>query len=92
MVKEKSLQSEPLNVQEALDYLKNCDLMEIKEGKYTKSIYFKDINDNLSAIIYSLANGSSTILASIRGENYTFNLDKEEFVKLFNKHRIFMKK
>ena len=84
--------SDPITIQEALDYLRNCDLMEVKEAKYTKSIYFKDINDNMSAIIHSLVNSSATILASIRGINYTFDLEKEEFIKIFNKHRIFMHK
>lgn len=91
MLMEKNLKSEDMTVEETLEYLKNCDLMEIKESKHTKSIYFKDVNDNLSCIIYNITNCTSSILANVRGINVNHTLDVNVFTKLFNQYKIFIK-
>ena len=91
MLMEKSWESKDISLKETLEYIKNCDLMEIVERKHTKSIYFKDINDNLSCIIYNITNCTSSILANVRGIKVNHNLNVEEFTKLYNQYKIFMK-
>ncbi len=79
-----------ITVEQALSFITSCDLVHIGENKYTKSIYFKDQFDNLSCIIYSLANSSATVLTTIDGVKFNSSIDSEEFRKLFNKYKIFI--
>ena len=79
-----------VTIEQALLHLNSCDLVRISENKYTKSIYFKDQFDNLSCIIYSLANSSATILTTINGVKFNCSIDSEEFRKIFNKYKIFI--
>ena len=79
-----------ITVEQALSFITSCDLVHIAENKYTKSIYFKDQFDNLSCIIYSLANSSATVLTTIDGVKFSSTIDPEEFRKLFNKYKIFI--
>ena len=75
---------------QVLEYLDNCDLMNIAENKFTKSLYFKDSDDNISCLIYSLANSSCTILATINKTKYNGSIGVEDFRKFFNKYKIFI--
>lgn len=79
-----------ITVEQALSFITSCDLVHIAENKYTKSIYFKDQFDNLSCIIYSLANSSATIFTTVKGVKFNFSINAEEFRKIFNKYKIFI--
>ncbi len=84
-----TLKTDP-NSEEVLSYLDNCDLMNISENKFTKSLYFKDSNDDISCLIYSLSNSSCTILATINGMKYNGSVVIDDFRKFFNKYKIFI--
>ena len=78
-----------INIDDVLNYIKSCDLISIREGKNTKSIYFKDNDHNYTVFIYSLLNNSATCLATVAGVNFNSEMSREKFYNLFNKYKIF---
>jgi len=78
-----------ININDVLNYIKSCDLISVREGKNTKSIYFKDNDNNYTVFIYSLLNNSATVLATIAGINFNSIMSREIFYNLFNKYKIF---
>jgi hypothetical protein len=80
---------EDINISDVLNYIKSCDLISVREGKNTKSIYFKDNDNNYTVFIYSLLNNSATVLATVSGVNVNFNVDLNTFYSLFNRYKIF---
>lgn len=73
-------------------YINSCDLMSVNDFKYTKSIYFKDSDDNISCIIFSLNDRVATILATIDNQKINTTITAQEFYNIFNKHKIFIVK
>lgn len=80
---------ENINIDDVLNYIKSCDLISVREGKNTKSIYFKDNDHNYTAFIYSLLNNSASVLATISGAAVNLSIEKNIFYNLFNKYKIF---
>lgn len=78
-----------ININDVLNYIKSCDLISVREGKNTKSIYFKDNDHNYTVFIYSLLNNSATVLATISGVSFNSAMSREIFYDLFNKYKIF---
>ena len=78
-----------INIDDVLNYIKSCDLISVREGKNTKSIYFKDNDHNYTVFIYSLLNNSATCLATVAGINFNSEMKRETFYNLFNKYKIF---
>lgn len=78
-----------ININDVLNYIKSCDLISVREGKNTKSVYFKDNDNNYTVFIYSLLNNSATVLATVAGVNFNSILSREIFYNLFNKYKIF---
>lgn len=78
-----------ININDVLNYIKSCDLISVREGKNTKSIYFKDNDHNYTVFIYSLLNNSATCLATVSGVNFNCEMSRETFYNLFNKYKIF---
>jgi hypothetical protein len=78
-----------ININDVLNYIKSCDLISVREGKNTKSVYFKDNDNNYTVFIYSLLNNSATVLATIAGINFNTIITREIFYNLFNKYKIF---
>lgn len=78
-----------ININDVLNYIKSCDLISVREGKNTKSIYFKDNDHNYTVFLYSLLNNSATVLATISGVSYNSAMSRETFYNLFNKYKIF---
>lgn len=90
MVAEKKFDN--LTNEEIMDYLNKSDLMHISENRQTKSIYFKDTNENISCIIYTLTYPDATILANINGLKINRLLPRKDFYEIFNKYKIFIMK
>jgi len=61
----------------------------VREGKNTKSVYFKDNDNNYTVFIYSLLNNSATVIATVSGINVDLNISREIFYNVFNKYKIF---
>lgn len=80
---------EDININDVLNYIKSCDLISVREGKNTKSVYFKDNDNNYTVFIYSLLNNSATVLATIAGINFNSIITREIFYNIFNKYKIF---
>ena len=78
-----------ININDVLNYIKSCDLISVREGKNTKSIYFKDNDHNYTVFLYSLLNNSATVLATISGISFNSAMSREIFYDLFNKYKIF---
>lgn len=90
MVAEKKF--EKLTNAEIMDYLNKSDLMHVSENRQTKSIYFKDSDENISCVIYTLTYPDATILATVNGSKVNCLLPRKEFYDLFNKYKIFIMK
>jgi hypothetical protein len=80
---------EDININDVLNYIKSCDLISVREGKNTKSVYFKDNDNNYTVFIYSLLNNSATCLATVAGINFNSIISREIFYNIFNKYKIF---
>ena len=80
---------EDINISDVLNYIKSCDLISVREGKNTKSIYFKDNDHNYTVFIYSLLNNSATVLATVSGVSVNYNIELNTFYSLFNRYKIF---
>jgi len=80
---------EDININDVLNYIKSCDLISVREGKNTKSVYFKDNDNNYTVFIYSLLNNSATVLATVAGINFNSIISRQVFYNIFNKHKIF---
>jgi hypothetical protein len=78
-----------ININDVLNYIKSCDLISVREGKNTKSVYFKDNDNNYTVFIYSLLNNSATVIATVSGINVDLNISREIFYSVFNKYKIF---
>ena len=73
---------ENINIDDVLNYIKSCDLISVREGKNTKSIYFKDNDHNYTAFIYSLLNNYATVLATVSGAAVNLIIEKNIFYNL----------
>ncbi len=80
---------EEINISDVLNYIKSCDLISVREGKNTKSIYFKDNDHNYTVFIFSLLNNSATVLATISGVSVNLVIEKNIFYDLYNRYKIF---
>ena len=80
---------EDINISDVLNYIKSCDLISVREGKNTKSIYFKDNDHNYTVFIFSLLNNSASVLATISGVSVNLIIEKNLFYNLFDKYKIF---
>ena len=78
-----------ININDVLNYIKSCDLISVREGKNTKSIYFKDNDNNYTVFIYSLLNNSATVLATVAGVNFNSIISREIFYNIFDRYKIF---
>lgn len=80
-----------IDVNEIFEYVNSCDLVYIGNGSYTKSIYYKDNDENITVFIYSYLHGTSTVLATVRGTKINLPVPLESFNNLFNKNKIFIR-
>jgi len=79
---------EIINIDVAINNISNCDLVCYREGRQTKSLWFRDKDNNLTCLIYNLLGGSSTILATVNFEQFNSTIDKALFFELWNKYKI----
>lgn len=82
------VEKEIINIEAAINNLSNCDLVCFREGRQTKSIWFRDKDNNLTCLIYNLLGGSSTILATVNFEQFNSTINKSVFFELWNKYKI----
>ena len=82
------VEKEIINIEVAINNLSNCDLVCFREGRQTKSIWFRDKDNNLTCLIYNLLGGSSTILATVNFEQFNSTINKSVFFELWNKYKI----
>jgi hypothetical protein len=80
---------EDININDVLNYIKSCDLISVREGKNTKSVYFKDNDNNYTVFIYSLLNNSATVLATVAGINFNSIISRQVFYNIFDRYKIF---
>ena len=80
---------EDININDVLNYIKSCDLISVREGKNTKSVYFKDNDNNYTVFIYSLLNNSATVLATVAGINFNSIISRRVFYNIFDRYKIF---
>lgn len=78
-----------ININDVLNYIKSCDLISVREGKNTKSVYFKDNDNNYTVFIYSLLNNSATVIATVAGINFNTIISRQIFYNIFDKYKIF---
>ena len=78
-----------ININDVLNYIKSCDLISVREGKNTKSVYFKDNDNNYTVFIYSLLNNSATVLATVAGINFNSIISRQVFYNIFDRYKIF---
>jgi hypothetical protein len=78
-----------ININDVLNYIKSCDLISVREGKNTKSVYFKDNDNNYTVFIYSVSNNSATVLATVAGINFNSIISRQVFYNIFDKYKIF---
>lgn len=78
-----------LNNKMVFEYLEAANLILIREYKNGKSIVFKDDNNDFSFFINNIPYGSYTLLATVNGEAYNACITSEEFMKFWNKYKIF---
>ena len=72
------------------EYLEAAHLISIREFKNGKEIVFKDENGDLSIFINNVPYASYTLLATVDGKSYNACLRAEEFMKFWNKYKIFI--
>jgi hypothetical protein len=77
-----------VNIEAAINNLSNCDLVSYREGRQTRSMWFRDKDNNLTCLIYNLLGGSSTILSTVNFEHFNSTIDKAKFFELWNKYKI----
>ena len=82
------VEKEIINIEAAINNISNCDLVCFREGRQTKSIWFRDKDNNLTCLIYNLLGGSSTILATVNFEQFNSTINKSVFFELWNKYKI----
>ena len=78
-----------ININDVLNYIKSCDLISVREGKNTKSVYFKDNDNNYTVFIYCVSNNSATVLATVAGINFNSIISRQVFYNIFDRYKIF---
>lgn len=74
---------EQIVVPTIFDYLKTCSFYDKREGKNSRSIWFKDYNNDFTVLIYNVLYNSCTALATIDGAAYNTSISKENFEAIF---------
>ena len=80
------------NYDDVMKYFEALNFVDIREGKKTKSIYFKNEDGDYWVYINTLLYGSYTLLATVEGKNYNFELTADQFTDIFKKYKIFLVK
>ena len=78
-----------LDNKKVFEYLEATHLVSIREFKNGKDIVFKDENGDLSFFINNVPYASYTLLATVDGKSYNACITAAEFMKFWNKYKIF---
>ena len=85
--------AEPILINNYDDVIKHFEglvFVDIREGKKTKSIYFKNSDGDYWVFINTLLYGSYTLLATVDGKSLNFELTADQFMHVFKKYKIFL--
>lgn len=81
---------EILNYEDVMKNFEALNFIDIREGRKTKSIYFKNDDGDYWVFINTLLYGSYTLLATVDYKNYNFELTADQFMNVFKKYKIFL--
>ena len=78
------------NYDDVIKHFEGLVFIDIREGRKTKSIYFKNADEDYWIFINTLLYGSYTLLATVEGKPYNFELSADQFTNVFKKYKIFL--
>ena len=81
---------EILNYEDVMKNFEALNFIDIREGRKTKSIYFKNNDGDYWVFINTLLYGSYTLLATVDGKSLNFELTADQFMHVFKKYKIFL--
>lgn len=90
MVAKKTIKDPVYTNAEIVSLVEEKTFASIKQGHYTKSIYFKDENDDFSCFIFNLTSRSCSLFATINKKKYNIEISSDKFNSLFSKYKIFL--
>lgn len=78
------------NYEDVMKNFEALNFIDIREGRKTKSIYFKNNDGDYWVFINTLLYGSYTLLATVDGKSLNFELTADQFMHVFKKYKIFL--
>lgn len=90
MVAKKEIENPVYSNSEIIDLVEKQNFASISQGHYTKSIYFKNEDDDFSCFIFNLTSRSCILLATLNKQKYNIDVNVQKFNELFSKHKIFL--
>jgi hypothetical protein len=80
------------NYEDVIKYFERLVFIDIRDGRKTKSIYFKNSDGDYWIYINTLLYGSYTLLATVDGQSYNFEITADQFTNIYKKYKIFLVK
>jgi len=80
------------NYEDVIKYFERLVFIDIRAGRKTKSIYFKNSDGDYWIYINTLLYGSYTLLATVDGQSYNFEITADQFTNIYKKYKIFLVK
>jgi hypothetical protein len=80
------------NYEDVIEYFERLVFIDIRDGRKTKSIYFKNSDGDYWIYINTLLYGSYTLLATVEGQSYNFEITADQFTNIYKKYKIFLVK
>jgi hypothetical protein len=80
------------NYEDVIKYFERLVFIDIRDGRKTKSIYFKNSDGDYWIYINTLLYGSYTLLATVEGQSYNFEITADQFTNIYKKYKIFLVK
>jgi hypothetical protein len=76
--------------EDVIKYFERLVFVDIRDGRKTKSIYFKNSDGDYWIYINTLLYGSYTLLATVDGQSYNFEITADQFTNIYKKYKIFL--
>jgi hypothetical protein len=80
------------NYEDVIKYFERLVFIDIRDGRKTKSIYFKNSDGDYWIYINTILYGSYTLLATVEGQSYNFEITADQFTNIYKKYKIFLVK
>jgi hypothetical protein len=78
------------NYEDVIKYFERLVFIDIRDGRKTKSIYFKNSDGDYWIYINTILYGSYTLLATVEGQSYNFEITADQFTNIYKKYKIFL--